>query len=113
MDVIARVADRFGLAVIVLGLLFGAVWLMGTAETQDDFVRELLFAEITQTRYLSFFVIVLIVIALFGLDSRSRARKTESHETKRVTDERSMWQERALGTDLEHTSDHTKTREET
>ena len=96
------------LAVIVLGLLFGAVWFMGTEETQDDFVRELLFGEITQTRYLSCFVILLTVIALLRWDSRSRARKTESDETKRLSDERSKWQERALGTDLEHTSDHSE-----
>jgi hypothetical protein len=71
---LTALAERLGLAFAVLIVLLSAVWALGSAQTRDDFVRELLFGSITHTRYLSFFFGALLVIAIFGLDTRRRSR---------------------------------------
>src|SRR5260221_14358306 len=52
---LTRVAERLGIAFAVLVVLLAAVWMLGSAQTRDDFLRELLFGSITHTRYLSLF----------------------------------------------------------
>jgi hypothetical protein len=95
--------DRFGLAFSVMLLLLVAVKWMGTAQTQDDFIRELLFGQTTGGRTLAIFFIILILLSVFGIDTLVRAKLTESAEMKRLAEEKSRWQERALGTELSHT----------
>lgn len=97
--------DRFGIAFTVLLLAIIAVKWMGSEATQDDFIRELLFGEITGNRSLAIFFGILIVFAAFGVDTAIRTRLTEGEEMKRLAREKSMWQERALGTKLSHTDD--------
>ena len=95
--------DRFGLAFSVMLLLLFAVKWMGSTQTQDDFVRDLLFGQITGGRSLALFFGVLVLLTVFGIDTAVRAKLTETTEMKRLADEKSRWQERALGTDLSHT----------
>ena len=102
---LANFAERCGVAFAVLVVLLFTIWLMGSTETRDDFIRELLFGSITNTRYLSLFVAVLIVIAVLGGLTARRAKVTESDEMKRLADERTAWQERALGRTLSHTAE--------
>ena len=78
---------------------------MGNEDTQNDFIRELLFSEITGNRSLAIFFGFLILLAAFGVDTAVRGKLTESKEMKRLAQEKSMWQERALGTQLSHTDD--------
>ena len=95
--------DRFGLAFSVMLLLLFAVKWLGSTQTQDDFVRELLFGQITGRRTLALFFGALVLLAVFGVDTAVRAKLTEKAEMKRLADEKSRWQERALDTDLSHT----------
>lgn len=97
--------DRFGLAFTVMLLLLIAVKWMGSEGTQDDFVRELLFGSITGGRSLAIFFVSLILLALFGVDTIVKARLSESAEMKRLAAEKTMWQERALKTNLSHTGE--------
>lgn len=93
---ITRFVDRFGMAVGMIVLLLFTVWFMGSDKTQDDFVRELLFGEVTKTRHLAMFFVALVAISLFGLDGIIRARLLDSREVKRLAAERDKWQARAL-----------------
>lgn len=102
---IANIGEKFGVAFAIFVMLLLAVYFLGTAQTRDDFIRELLFGSITHTRYLALFFGALIVIAIFGLDTRFRASKTESVEMKRLADERTAWQQRALNAPLSHTEE--------
>jgi hypothetical protein len=105
MSLVASFFDRFGIALTVLLLLLLTVKWMGSAKTQDDFVRELLFGQITGGRSLAIFFAVLIAISILGIDTIVRARLTESAEMKRVTAEKTKWQERALQSELSHTDE--------
>ena len=76
----------------------------GSAQTQDDFIRDLFVWSVTGGRTLAIFFGLLILLSVFGVDTVIRAKLTESAEMKRLADEKSRWQERALGTELSHTS---------
>lgn len=102
---VMSMVDRFGIAFTVLVLQIVAVKWLGTEKTQDDFLRELLFGEITQGRSLAIYFGLLILVAMFGIDTIARARFTESREIKRLAKEKSEWQERALRTSLSHTKE--------
>ena len=104
-SIIASLVDRFGIAFVVLLLLLLAVKWMGSDQTQDDFIRELLFGEVTKGRSLAVFFVSLVLISLFGVDSIVRAKLTESKEMKRLAAEKTLWQERALQTELSHTDE--------
>ena len=71
---LTALAERLGLAFAVFIVLLSAVWALGSSRTRDDFVRELLFGSITHTRYLSFFFGALLIVAIFGFDTRRRSR---------------------------------------
>jgi chromate transport protein ChrA len=105
VSALAKIADQFGISFAVIVILLASVWQMGDAETQNDFIRELLFGSVTNTRQLTTFFVVLVVISVFGLDTKVRAYRTESAEMKRLADEKTQWQERALGQSLSHTED--------
>src|SRR4051812_15648994 len=95
-----RVAEKFGVAFVILLLLFAAVYKMGSAQTQDDFIRELLFASVTHTRYLSIFVILLVLISTFGLDAIGRLLRIERSEMRRISEEKTKLQEKLLEREL-------------
>src|SRR5262245_22515268 len=59
---LTRVADRLGVAFAVLVGLLTTVWVLGSAQTRDDFLRELLFGSITHTRYLALFFAALLAV---------------------------------------------------
>lgn len=107
-SVIAALVDRFGVAFVVLLLIVATVKWLGNGKTQDDFLRELLFGEITGGRSLGVFLAGLVLLALFGVDSIVRARLMESAEMRRLAQEKSRWQERALQTKLSHTDEATQ-----
>lgn len=102
---VMSLVDRFGIAFTVLVLQILAVKWLGSQKTQDDFLRDLLFGEITKGRSLAIFYVILIVLAMFGVDTIVRARLSESREMKRLAKEKTEWQERALGTKLSHTDE--------
>jgi hypothetical protein len=105
VNVLSNVAERFGVAFAVLLLTLFAPWLMGTAQTRDDFIRELLFGSVTQTRYLSVYFVFLVIVAVSGFETRLRAFRTERAEMARLAAEKAFWQEKALGTKLSHTAE--------
>lgn len=100
---IGRIADKFGVAFAVMVVFLATVWWMGSEQTQDDFIRELLFGSVTGTRALAWFLVALAVIAIFGLDTKFRSLRTERREMKRLAAERDRWQELALNRPLSHT----------
>jgi hypothetical protein len=61
-----RLADRIGISFTMLLVMLFTIWKMGSERTQDDFIRELLFADVTHTRYLSVFVGMLLLIIVLG-----------------------------------------------
>src|SRR5690242_14660024 len=63
---LAKIADRMGMAFVILLLLFFAVWKFGNDQTQNDFIRGLLFGGPTGTWYVRSFFALLIVDATFG-----------------------------------------------
>jgi hypothetical protein len=102
---VMSLADRLGIAFTVMIVLIGAVYVLGDDTTENDFIRELLFGEITGTRTLAVFMVSLAVVAVFGADTFIKAKLAERAEMKRISDEKSYWQEKALGTDLSHTGE--------
>lgn len=96
------IAERLGMAFAIMTFIVLGVWFLGSTTTKDEFVRELLFGSITNTRYLSLFFVALIVIALFGLDNMFASWRTERAEMKRLASEKTRLQERLLGP-LSHT----------
>jgi chromate transport protein ChrA len=102
---ITTIGEKFGVAFAVFLILLLAVYVLGSKQTHDDFMRELLFGSITNTRYLTLFFVVLILTAIFGVDTRIRAYRTESAEMKRLADQKSEWQQRAIGAPLSHTEE--------
>ena len=108
LNALTKVADRFGVAFAVFIILLLAVRWMGSGETQDDFIRELLFGSVTGTRFITLFFVAILVVAIFGLDTRRRDYRTESDEMKRLSDEKTHWQEVALGRPLSHTTEKKK-----
>lgn len=102
---ITAVGEKFGVAFVVFLILLATVWFLGTAQTQDAFLRELLFGSITNTRYLAVFFVALIIVAIFGIDTRVQSYRTETAEMKRLADERTKWQQRALNAPLSHTEE--------
>lgn len=101
---VGQLANRFGTSFIILLILIGMVWTFGSDETQDDFIRELLFGELNRFPVLTTFVIGLTVDFVLGLSVRQRARKGESREFKRIAAEKTRLQEKLLGP-LHHTED--------
>jgi hypothetical protein len=103
VNVAGKVADRFGVAGAVLIVLLAAIWFLGSDKTRDDFVRETLFGAITGKPTLGIFFGLLILVIIFGLDTRARAFKAESKEMKRLAAEKTRLQEQLLERQLSHT----------
>jgi hypothetical protein len=105
INAVVAVAERIGCSFAILLLLMLAVWRLGSAQTKDDFIRELLFGSVTHTRYLSLFFIILAGISISGAETFLRSYRTERAEMKRLAEEKTYWQERALGVQLSHTDE--------
>ena len=96
-----KVADKFGICAVVFVLVVGTVWLLGDQKTQDDFVRELLFREVTHTPYLSVLMVMLLSgIVVTGLAKRSK-RNAENAEISRLAQERNDLQQQRLNVPIE------------
>jgi hypothetical protein len=103
---IGKTVDRLGVPFAVLLVLLGAIWKMGSETTRNDFIREVLFGDITRTRHLSaFFAILIIVIVGGAIGTRQKGRKDESAEMKRVSKEKTVLQERLLGRSLSNSAE--------
>lgn len=100
VDSLSDLVDRLGIAFVVpIGIVL-TVKSLGNAKTQDEFIREVLFGELTGGRSLAIFFACMIVMSLFGLDSAIRRRLRYGGEFKRMLKENERWQTRALR--LEH-----------
>lgn len=99
--------ERLGIGFSVLIVLLLTVWFMGSERTRDDFIRELLFAQITQTHHLQAFFGFLIVFTLFGVDSVLRGYRSEKAEMRRLSAEKTRLQELLARRELAHTDDVT------
>ena len=87
----------------MLVLLFFSVWWMGSSKTKDDFLRELLFAEITHSHYLQGIVAVLTLDAVFGVMLFRSWMSRDRRELKRCAEEKARLQELLAGRQLAHT----------
>lgn len=99
--VFGRIADRFGAPAAVLTLILVAVKLFAGTETQDDFIRAVLFGEFGWP--LPVLGVFLVADLLFGFRLRRKWVDGESDEIRRLADERSGLQEQLLGVRLSHT----------
>jgi hypothetical protein len=101
VDAFSSLLDRFGVALVLLVMIVWTVKWLGNAKTQDDFIREVLFGEITGGRSLAIFFACMIVSAILGLDGVIRQRLTRSVELTRIAQERDRWRrewaQRAVG----------------
>ena len=104
LDFFGRVADRFSVAGALIFFFFGAVWFFGSTKTRDDFIRELLFSDVTGTHYLQAFFFLLVMIAVYNTSLLFRWISGERREMKRVVKERNKLQERLIGEKL-HSGD--------
>lgn len=95
-SVFGKVADKVGVPGAMLVLVLLAVWLLGDDKTQNDFVREALFGDITKTRYLGAFLGILIALSVLGTLLKRKIRLGESAELRRVKMERDFLQEMVL-----------------
>lgn len=103
--VLDRVANTFGIPAATLLLCFGAVWFFGDAKTKNDFVRELLFRDVTHTPWLSLFFAILIVVSAVGAwRATVRRRALESTEMRRLASERTRLQEKLLEASVSHSA---------
>jgi hypothetical protein len=103
--VLSRCADRFGVPFAILFFLFGAVKLLAKEQTQDDFIRELLFEHVTNRPYVQAFfgsLVVLTILGAYGLLERGRA---DSAEIKRLAKEKGELQQKLLGRKLSRSGD--------
>ena len=86
----------------------GAVWVFGSAETKDQFIRDVLWAE--KSPWLrGFFLAVLILLVVSVYYGRRRRRAAEGKELQRVSDEKSALQQNLIGAPLHHGSSATTT----
>lgn len=106
LSAVGRFVDKFGVSFAVLLLLCFMVWSMGDAKTKNDFIRELLFAEVTGKRYVQGVFAFLTLDAAFGVILLRRWLSREKRELKRCTEEKSKLQEMLAGKALAHTADH-------
>src|SRR5690349_11374709 len=92
---IDRAFDTFGVPMTVLFGIFLIVYKFGSAKTQDDFIREILFRGVTQTPWLQIFFVGLISVAIYlGVKARRRGRVLEGREMQRLADEKTRLQEK-------------------
>jgi hypothetical protein len=106
LSALGRFIDKFGVSFFVFVLMLITVWALGTAKTRDDFLREILFSEVTQTHYLQWFVVALIVDAIVGVRLMKWWFSREKAEIKRLAQEKARLQELLAGRALAHTADH-------
>lgn len=96
--------ERFGVPFGLLMVCLGAVWCFGDAKTHNDFIRELLFGEITHRPTVGLIFLGLILIILVGnAAALFRRASREPKEVKRIADEKARLQEKLIGTELSHT----------
>lgn len=95
-EALSELVDRFGIAFVALIVMVSTVRLMGSAKTQDDFIRELLFGEVTGGRSLAIFFVCMVITTTLGLDGVRRERLADGVEFRRIVDEKHLWEERAL-----------------
>jgi hypothetical protein len=105
LSAIGRFADKFGASFTILVILFIAVWFMGTAKTKDDFLREILFADVTHGHWVQAFFILLAFDAVFGVTLARAWLSRERRELTRCAEEKAKLQEMLAGKPLAHTSD--------
>lgn len=103
VDALSNLVDRVGIAFVVPVAIVWTVKSLGNAETQDEFIREVLFGEVTGGRSLAIFFACMIVMALFGLDSVIRRRLRQGGEFTRTLKENERWQVRVLRLEHSHT----------
>ncbi len=103
--VFGNAVDKLGMPAAIFTMCLFAVWLLGSEKTHDDFIREVLFADVTHTRYVQLFFGGLVLLSVGGILVNRRSKRTESKEMKRLADEKSRLQEKLAGTTLSHTDD--------
>lgn len=103
MAAFGRVADKFGTSFAVLVLVLLAVRLLGKDNTWDDFVREVLFGQVTHRPWLGIIVAILVMDAAIGGWTVRRWLSSDSKEMRRIADEKSKLQELLMGRKLHHT----------
>jgi hypothetical protein len=84
-----------------------AIYQLGSEKTRDDFIREVLFGAVTDTRYLGFFFAAWVLIIMFGGTLAALYRKRESDELQRCAEEKARLQELLAGRGLHHTAELT------
>ena len=109
--VFGKLADRFGISAAILVFIVITVKLLGNTDTQDDFVRELLFQDVTHKPWWQLFVGYLVFnVLLFPAAWWVRTRN-ESKEMQRIASEKSKLQAQLLGADLHHSEEEQRAAE--
>jgi hypothetical protein len=106
---IGNAVDKLGVPMAVLILVLFAIRWMGSADTQDKFIQEVLFGSVTHTRHLSvFFASLIVLILISAVFTRRKKSSDESSEMKRIAKEKSELQERLLGKKLSSSAEPMK-----
>lgn len=106
--VVAYSFDRVGIPMTLLLISLGSIWLLGNEKTQDEFVRELLFAEKTRGLVTAYFVFLVTCCLFGGVFNWRKLHREDGDEMKRIGAEKSRLQERLIGQELHHTGRHTQ-----
>jgi len=102
---IDRAFDTFGVPMTVLFGIFLVVYKFGSKQTQDDFIRELLFRGVTQTVWLQVFFVGLVGVAIYlGVKAQRRGHVLEGKEMQRLADEKTQLQEKLAEKELNHSA---------
>lgn len=100
-----RAIDKLGIPLVLFVICLGVIKTFGSAKTQDDFVREMLFGDITHGPWIRLFFFGLIILCLLWSRITKRRASRESPEMKRIADEKSRLQEELIGKKLSHTQE--------
>jgi len=101
--VMAQAVDKFGMPAALFMICLTAVWVLGDAKTQNDFIREVLFADVTHTRYVQGFFGALVALAIGASAIGIRKKRAESSELKRIAAEKTRLQQKLIEAELSHT----------
>lgn len=103
VNLFTHVVDRFGVPFGLLLLCLATIWVFGDDKTQNDFIREMLFGEVTGKPAARLFFLALLALSLVSSSALFRRLSREPAEMKRLADEKARLQERLIGSELSHT----------
>lgn len=104
LRIINKLADRFGMGLVILLLLLVTIWGFGDSTTKNDFVRYLVFGEVGRDAAVRFLALFLVLDVVLGITAGIRYSVGERREMRRIAAEKAKWQSRALGVELNHTN---------